>query len=167
MGIGTFAVVLNGVSIGIINFALNASGYLVPLTATKDNVAEIYASIAEEGLTAQLALEKLSPTLDGVYTIALVKNAVIANTLTFLFVGLETLSCIICGLIFLFINVERTISFKQKVIEGRRTGENFKIDSETMPELKNEKVAKIWEKESKDMEVYYAKVQSQLTDINQ
>lgn len=56
---------------------------------------------------------------------------------------------------------------KQKVIEGRRTGENFKIDSETMSELKNEKVAKIWEKESKDMEVYYAKVQSQLTDINQ
>lgn len=161
----TFAVVLNGVSIGIINFALNASGYLVPLTATKDNVAEIYASIAEEGLTAQLALEKLSPTLDGVYTIALVQNAVTANTLTFLFVGLETLSCIICGLIFLFINVERTNSFKQKVIEGRRTGENFKIDSETMPELKNEKVAKIWEKESKDMEVYYAKVQSQLTDI--
>lgn len=167
MGIGIFAVVLNSVSIGIINFALNASGYLVPLTATKDNVAEIYASIAEEGLTAQLALEKLSPTLDGVYTIALVQNAVTANTLTFLFVGLETLSCIICGLIFLFINVERTISFKQKVIEGRRTEENFKIDSETMPELKNEKVAKIWEKESKDMEVYYAKVQSQLTDINQ
>lgn len=119
MGIGIFAVVLNGVSIGIINFALNASGYLVPLTATKDNVAEIYASIAEEGLTAQLALEKLSPTLDGVYTITLVQNAVTANTLAFLFVGLETLSCIICGLIFLFINVERTISFKQKVIEGR------------------------------------------------
>ncbi|MCQ2593140.1 MAG: MFS transporter [Treponema sp.] len=145
----TFAVVLNGLSLGIINGVLNATGYVVPFTATKANLAEIYASLAEKGLTAQMAIEQLKPTMDGIYTVAVNQNAATNNSLIFLFVGLEVITCLICAFIFYFIKVEKTIAIKQKVIECRRTGEALEINSTTIPELQKSDVAELWEKESK------------------
>lgn len=145
----TFAVVLNGLSIGIINAVLSGTGYVSPLTATKANLSDVYASLAGKGLTAQLALSDLKPTIDGTYTIALSQNVDTNRALIFLFVGLETISCLVCAIIFWFIKVEKTITIKQKVIESRLEGVPVKIDSESVPELKNEKIAKMWEQEEK------------------
>ena len=156
----TFAVVLNGLSIGIINAVLNGTGYVSPLTATAANLSEVYSSRAGKGLTAQLALNDLKPTIDGTYTIALSQNAGTNNALIFLFVGLETISCLICAIIFGFIKVEKTITIKQKVIESRLEGATMKIDSDSVPELKNEKIAKIWEQEEKIGREHYERMKN-------
>lgn len=158
----TFAVVLNGLSIGIINAVLSVAGYVSPLTATDANLAEIYSSIAEKGLAAQLAIEELKPTMDGVYTIALSQNGSTNRALVFLFVGLETISCLICAVIFWFIKVEKTIALKQKVIENRRDGISAVLDSDTMPELKDERIAKLWAHEEKIGREHYERIQSLL-----
>lgn len=159
----TFAVVLNGLSIGIINAVLNAAGYVAPFTATESNLTEVYSSLSGKGLTAQLALEELKPTMDGIYTIALSQNPDTNRALVFLFVGLETISCLICAVIFWFIKVEKTISLKQKVIENRRNSVSTVLDSNTMPELKDERTAKLWAQEEKVGEENYERIQSLLT----
>lgn len=165
----TFAVVLNGMSIGIINAVLSRTGYTAPLTATGANLAETYASLPALGQTAQLALEELKPTLDGIYTIALNQNPITNNALVFLFVGLETLSALACAAILFFINVEKTIGFKQKVIEKRRHGEDAENAQEETdaPQAVDEKTQKLWEKEEEKGERYYEKVQKELQALTE
>lgn len=118
----TFAVVLNGLSIGIINAVLNSTGYVVPFSATGADLQQVYSSIQSMGLSAQLALSELKPTLDGIYTIAINQNALTSNALTILFVGLETITCLICAAMMYFINIEKNIGEKQEEIKKRREG---------------------------------------------
>ena len=74
--------------------------------------------------------------------------------------GLETITCLICAIIFGFIKVEKTITIKQKVIESRLEGATMKIDSDSVPELKNEKIAKIWEHEEKIGREHYERMKN-------
>ena len=115
----TITVVLTGVSIGVLNVVLSHSGYIKPFSATSDNLSQVLDTIKEAGYSMQLAVDQLKPTMDGVYTIALNQNTATNNAMIFLFVGLEIITCAIGFILLLFVNVEKDIDEKQKVIKER------------------------------------------------
>lgn len=86
-----FSTVSVGVSVGIFNMILSKTGYIAP----------IFDQITKE-------------------TIAVVQNASVQNSITFLFLGLEIITAIILFGILIFLNVEKNIEAKQKEIQLRR-----------------------------------------------
>ena len=182
----TFVVVLNGLSLGILNLVISFTGYVYPYTATVETLDSVLAQIAAAGQSMQLSVDALKPTLDGVYTIAVNQNAATNFALVFLFVGLDVLACLICAVLLMMVNVEKTIAFKQQVIR-RRLGKpeqapdkdaekaaaklQKKLASmtpekraafEAKQKEKQAKLAAYWEKESQKNEAYYQKVQASL-----
>ena len=115
----TIGVVLGGLTVGILNIILSKTGYVQPFTATADTLPAVLQQIQELGYTMQIPAESLKPTIDGVYTIAVNQTAVTNNALIFLYVGLDVFACLLGAGMLLFFNVEKTISFKQKVIRER------------------------------------------------
>ena len=86
------AVTSIGICTGIFNMMLSSAGYIAP--------------------TLNAAGE----------TIAVVQSAAVQNTITFAFVGLETITGIILAVLLIFLDVEKNIGQKQKEIEQRRLG---------------------------------------------
>ena len=86
------AVASIGVCTGIFNMMLSSAGYIAP--------------------TLNAAGE----------TIAAVQPAAVQSTITFAFVGLETITGIVLAILLIFLDVEKTIGQKQKEIEARRAG---------------------------------------------
>ena len=121
----TCSVVLGGLSIGILNVVLNNTRYIKPFTATSGNLPSVLQMIKDAGYTLQIPVEQLKPTIDGVYTIAVNQNAATYSALTYLFVGLDVFACIICAVLLLFINVEKDIGEKQKIIRERLVKNNI------------------------------------------
>lgn len=65
----------------------------------------------------------IAPTLNAAgETIAAVQPAAVQSTITFAFVGLETITGIVLAILLIFLDVEKTIGQKQKEIEARRAG---------------------------------------------
>lgn len=162
----TFAVVLNGLSIGIINAVLNGTGYIAPFTATQGNISEVYNHIAQMGHKAQMTIDQLKPTMDGVYTIAVTQNETTSNALVFMFVGLETLSALVCAAILFFINVEKTILLKEQVIEARRDGieldpEEAVVNASGVDENDN-RLMRLWQKEYEHGQKVYKQMKKEL-----
>ena len=66
----------------------------------------------------------IAPTLSATgETIAAVQSAAVQNTITFSFVGLETITGIVLALLLIFLDVEKTIEQKQMEIQKRRIGD--------------------------------------------
>ena len=115
----TIGVVLGGLTVGVLNIILSKTGYVQPFTATAETLPSVLQQIQELGYTMQIPAESLAPTMDGVYTIAVNQTAATNNALTFLYLGLDVFACLAGAALMLFFNVEKTISFKQKVIRER------------------------------------------------
>ncbi|MGM9600563.1 MAG: MFS transporter [Faecousia sp.] len=184
----TIGVVLGGVSLGLLNLVISSTGYIKPYTATADTLSAVVAQITNAGQTMQLSVDALKPTLDGIYTIAVNQNAATTGALIFMFVGLDVIAGILCAVLLMLINVEKTIGLKQKVIRERmgKTEEAPDEDAvkaaeklqkklsamspekraafETKQKAKEAKLLAFWEKESKANEVYYAKMQASLRE---
>lgn len=184
----TFVVVLNGISLGLLNLIISSTGYVHPYTATADTLDPVLHQIAAAGQTLQLSVESLKPTIDGIYTVAVNQNAATNSALVFLFVGLDVFACLVCAVLLMMVNVEKTIGFKQAVIRQRigkteevvdkqaeKAAERRRKKLAAMPaekraafeakqKEKEEKILAIWEKESKHNEAYYEKVQASLRE---
>lgn len=89
------------------------------LDATAETLPAMLQQIRDLGYTMQISADTLKPTLDGVYTIAVNQNAAINNAFIFLYLGLDVVVSAVCIALLAFVNVEKTISFKQQVIRER------------------------------------------------
>lgn len=87
----TIAVALIGISTGLFNGMLSASGYVAPYY---DASGELIA----------------------------VQSTAVQSTITFAFVGLETITSIVLVILLSFLNVERNIDQKQREIKARKEG---------------------------------------------
>ena len=67
----------------------------------------------------QIPVDSLKPTMDGIYTIAVNQNAATNNAFIFLFLGLDVVVSVVCIALLAFVNVEKTISYKQAAIRER------------------------------------------------
>ena len=115
----TITVVLTGLSLGILNMIISRTGYVKPFTATAETLPAVLQEISGLGYSLQLPASALKPTLDGIYTIAVNQNTATNSAFTFLFVGLDVVVSLICFVLLGFVNVEKTVAFKQQVIRNR------------------------------------------------
>ena len=108
------AVAMVGVCTGIFNLGLSNNGYIKPVTL------ENYLSNPNKfiGLVTQLSPDKFA-NLKPDASIAFMQNDGVNNFFTFSFVGLEVITGLLCALILLFVNVEKTINKKQFVLVER------------------------------------------------
>ena len=111
------AVAMVGIMTGVFNWMLAKAGYLAPFTS--GSIAEAAARLAENGWTAQVALESLKPAADGVLTVALAQPRSVGWVITFAFVGLETFTSVAAFLLLFFLRVEKTIGKEQAEIKAR------------------------------------------------
>ena len=115
---GIISMTIAGVMTGVFNWMLAMAGYLRPFTA--DSVADAASVLAENGWTAQVALENLKPAADGVLTVALQQPSSVHWVITFAFVGLEVFTGIALAVILKFIDVEKRIDSEQAEIRARK-----------------------------------------------
>ena len=115
------AVAMVGIMTGVFNWMLAGAGYIAPIAAESAEAAA--ATLAANGMTAQVALESLKPAADGVLTVALQQPTGVNGMITIAFVGLEVFTGIILAVILWFINVEKNIAREQEEIKARRTAE--------------------------------------------
>lgn len=115
----TIGVVLGGVSVGLLNLIISRTGYIKPFTATAATLPAVLQEISNLGYSLQIPAETLKPTLDGVYTIAVNQTAATNSAFTFLYVGLDVITCVVCAGMLLFFNVEKTVAYKQQLIRER------------------------------------------------
>jgi len=107
-------VAMMGICTGIFNLGLSNNGYIKPVTL------ENYLSDPNKfiGLVTQLSPDQFAD-LKPDASIAFIQNNGVNNFFTFSFVGLEVITGLLCALILLFVNVEKTINKKQLVLVER------------------------------------------------
>ncbi|MBP5224521.1 MAG: MFS transporter [Lachnospiraceae bacterium] len=116
------AVAMVGIMTGVFNWLLASSGYLAPFTA--GSVSEAASKLAENGWTAQVALENLKPAADGVLTVAMQQAPAVYRVITFSFLGLEVFTGIALVVILFFVDVEKNIVSEQAEIKARHEAKN-------------------------------------------
>ena len=111
------AIAMVGIMTGVFNWLLANAGYIASFTAT--STADAATKLAAKGWTAQLALENLKPTADGMLTVAMRQSASVNWVISFAFVGLEVLTGIALIAILFFLNVEKNLPREQAEIKAR------------------------------------------------
>lgn len=114
----TITIVLMGGGLAILNAALNASGYIPPLNVT--DLSEAKAILAQNGWLSQLDLSSYKMAIDGTFTIGIKQPGSALNAISFLFVGLEVITGILSAILLAFVDVEKTLERKQKIIRERQ-----------------------------------------------
>ncbi len=112
------AVAMVGIMTGVFNWMLAKAGYLAPFTAP--SAAEAAQTLAENGWTAQVALESLRSASDGSLTVAVAQPQGVSWVISFAFVGLEFFTGLILAGILFFLNVEKNLPKEQAEIKARR-----------------------------------------------
>ena len=90
-----------GITTGVFNLTLSKTGYVNPSSSTDGIVNAIQKTIANS---------------DGSLTYIFVQNSAVNNAFIFYFLGLETITGLLCALLLAFIPVEKTIKRKQDEI---------------------------------------------------
>ena len=118
------AVAMVGIMTGVFNWMLAKAGYIAPITAS--SVSDAASKLAQNGWTAQVALENLKPAADGVLTVAMVQPGSVNWVISFAFVGLEVFTGAALVVILWFLNVEKNLPQEQAEIQARHEarGEN-------------------------------------------
>jgi len=118
------AVAMVGIMTGVFNWMLAKAGYIAPITAS--SVSDAATKLAQNGWTAQVALENLKPAADGVLTIAMAQPSSVNWVISFAFVGLEVFTGAALVVILWFLNVEKNLPKEQAEIKARHEakGEN-------------------------------------------
>lgn len=145
----TVAVV--GICTGLFNLFLANYGYVAPIT-----VGELQNGADITNLTTQLSMEQISDLiannkLDS--SIAFVQNSGVNNFITFAFVGLEVITGLACAGILFFVNIEKTINKKHKVLVEREKAQYLKEGKKWLPA--DERNALEIEKQEKEAEEYF------------
>ena len=115
------AVAMVGIMTGVFNWMLAKAGYLAPITA--NGATDAAAKLAQNGWTAQVALENLKPAADGVLTVALQQPSAVTSVISFAFVGLEVFTGIALVAILFFLNVEKNLPKEQAEIKVRHAAD--------------------------------------------
>ena len=98
----------------------------------------------------------IAPELVEGVTVAAAQPDNVRWVITFAFVGLEVFTGVILALILLFVNVEKTLAMKQRIIALLHGKE-----PEALPEM-DEKAKKLWAKEEKQGKMYREKIVREL-----
>ena len=151
---------VTGVGTGLFNFGLSANGYVAPITG------EVSSDITN---TVQKTIENADGSISTIFN----QNDSVINFIVFAFLGFEILTGLISALLIWFMDVEKNISRKQKVLVEREK-EEFKkegkvwLPSDERAAIKQEKddleaeeaykeeLVKKCEKEGKDFTKEYA-----------
>lgn len=151
---------VTGVGTGLFNFGLSANGYVAPITG------EVPSYITNE-------VQKTINNADGSISTIFKQNDSVINFIVFAFVGFEILTGLISALLIWFMDVEKNISRKQKVLVEREKEEFKKEGKVWLPaderaaikqekddleaeEAYKEELVKKCEKEGKDFAKEYA-----------
>lgn len=130
------AVAMVGICTGLFNLALSSTGYQAPIIGEFSGITN--------------AIQKVVTNSDNSITTVFVQNASVNNFFNFAFVGLEIITGLLCALILLFVNVEKTIDKKQKVLIEREKQEFEKEGKIWLPaDERNEIELKNQEEEAK------------------
>lgn len=124
------AVAMVGIMQGVFGGLLHAAGYIKPEPV--GSVAEAANLLAQNGWTAQVALENL-PMHDGVLTLAMVQPDAVNRVISFSFLGLEVFTGIALAIILFFLDVEKDLPRKQVEIKARHEAKSAK-EAEPEPE---------------------------------
>ena len=111
------AVAMVGIMTGVFNWMLAKAGYIAPITAS--SVSDAASKLAQNGWTAQVALENLKPAADGVLTVAMAQPGSVNWVISFAFVGLEVFTGAALVVILWFLNVEKKLPQEQAEIKAR------------------------------------------------
>ena len=123
-------VAMVGVCTGIFNLCLSKFGYVEPVTYSE------YLAGGYEGLMTQLTD---FTNFKATSSVAFIQNDSINSFFSFSFVGLEIFTSIACSIILFFVNVEKTIGFKQLALIEREKLSYLKSGKEWIPaETRNE-----------------------------
>ena len=151
---------VTGVGTGLFNFGLSANGYVAPITG------EVPSDITN---TVQKTIENADGSISTIFN----QNDSVINFIVFAFLGFEITTGLISAILIWFIDVEKNISRKQKVLVEREK-EEFKkegkvwLPSDERAAIKQEKddleaeeaykeeLVKKCEKEGKDFAKEYA-----------
>lgn len=151
---------VTGVGTGLFNFGLSANGYVAPITG------EVSSDITN-------AVQKTITNTDGSISTIFKQNDSVINFIVFAFVGFEILTGLISAILIWFMDVEKNISRKQKVLVEREKEEFKKEGKVWLPaderaaikqekddleaeEAYKEELVKKCEKEGKDFAKEYA-----------
>ena len=151
---------VTGVGTGLFNFGLSANGYVAPITG------EVPSDITN-------TVQKTIQNADGSISTIFDQNDSVINFIVFAFLGFEILTGLISAILIWFIDVEKNISRKQKVLVEREKEEFIKegkvwLPSDERAAIKQEKddleaeeaykeeLVKKCEKEGKDFAKEYA-----------
>ena len=122
-------VAMVGVCTGLFNLFLSNSGYVAPTTLgefTKNPLDFV-------GLTTQLTPDQISNLKSSADAIAFVQQSSVNTFITWAFVGLEVITGVLCAIILLFVNVEKTISKKHEILVEREKEAFAKEGKEWLP----------------------------------
>lgn len=110
-------ITISGICIGIFNLLLFQNGYIEPVKVSEYLAnPELYSALTLQ----QASIDKLSTVLNAEKeSVAFVQNAGINNLFTFMFVGLEVITSILCVAILAFVGIEKTISKKHEALVER------------------------------------------------
>lgn len=127
------AVSVIGIVTAIFNGSLSSLGYIAPTT-----LGEYLADPAKfDAYTTQLSAAHIATLSDPSTAIAFVQNGAVSNLFVFTFVGFETISGLVLAFLLIFVNLEKTISSKHKVIRERQKEECIARGDEWVePEIK-------------------------------
>lgn len=131
---------VTGVGTGLFNFGLSANGYVAPITG------EVPSDITN---TVQKTIQNADGSISTIFN----QNDNVINFIVFAFVGFEILTGLISAILIWFMDVEKNISRKQKVLVEREKEEFKKEGKVWLPA--DERAAIKQEKDDLEAEVAY------------
>ena len=110
-----------GLAQGLFNFGLNATGYVPPFAA--DSIGALKELLSDGGYTAQVALDTLQASKDGIFTVGVVQNPAVQKYFVWGYQGIYAIVMIVLMVLFWFYDVEKHLPQIQKDVVARHKAE--------------------------------------------
>ncbi len=127
-----------GIGTGFFNLMITGLGYVEPVTGN------VPGEITNE-------VQKVIKNIDGTSSTVFIQNDSVNTFIIWAFLGIEIITGLICAIIILFVNPEKTIHFKQKEIVEREKETYKKEGKEWKPaEIRNAEMVEIQNREAEE-----------------
>lgn len=127
-----------GIGTGFFNLMITGLGYVEPVTGN------VPGEITNE-------VQKVIKNIDGTSSTVFIQNDSVNTFIIWAFLGIEIITGLICAIIILFVNPEKTIHFKQKEIVEREKETYKKEGKEWKPaEIRNSEMVEIQDIEAEE-----------------
>lgn len=127
-----------GIGTGFFNLMITGLGYVEPVTGN------VPGDITNE-------VQKVIKNIDGTSSTVFIQNDSVNTFIIWAFLGIEIITGLICAIIILFVNPEKTIHFKQKEIVEREKETYKKEGKEWKPaEIRNAEMVEIQNREAEE-----------------